>query len=71
MFFKPRSKKHEILLSNDRSDLFSVMLIQTINRLSSNSHGERRIQFFFALLSLGIIIIIMYFVINWQILDLG
>lgn len=68
MFYKPRSKTHEILLSNDRSDLLSVMLIQTINRLSSNSHRERRIQFFFALLGLGIII--MYLVIQWQILDL-
>lgn len=68
MFYKPRSKTHEILLSNDRSDLLSVMLIQTINRLSSNSHRERRIQFFFALLGLGIIT--MYLVIQWQILDL-
>lgn len=68
MFYKPRSKTHEILLSNDRSDLLSVMLTQTINRLSSNSHRERRIQFFFALLGLGIII--MYLVIQWQILDL-
>lgn len=68
MFYKPRSKTHEILLSNDRSDLLSVMLIQSINRLSSNSHRERRIQFFFALLGLGIII--MYLVIQWQILDL-
>lgn len=68
MLYKPRSKTHEILLSNDRSDLLSVMLIQTINRLSSNSHRERRIQFFFALLGLGIII--MYLVIQWQILDL-